>query len=706
MEHPQPGRTVRTTLRVLLSVVLAIAPALGGSALEPGILFLSIAPGGDIPFPVTISGVSGSYHRMGGGAVVSGDYAFPAAPILFGGGSLSCVFAPANKDVTNSDSLFTLLAFAPRAGLQFEPIPDLTLELAGKAGWSLISNTGRTGNGPYFGVDAGLSYQFVKGFGLCLDASYDDYWSLLYKGPQYHALAIRLGARFAVGRGSDAKLDMRDIRFFPVFPVFKSYYDENPIGEVRIKNAEKGTIRDVKISFFARQYMDGPKSGATIREMRSGEEIVVPLFALFTDRILDITEGTKTMADISAEYLLKDEKRTRSISWSVEIQNRNAMSWDDDRRAAAFVTPKDPAVLKYAKGVASVVRDAGGGDVNQNFRIAMGLFESLALYGVNYVKDPSSPYEQYSTSKAVIDFLQFPSQTLSYKAGDCDDLSILVCAMLEAVGIETAFITVPGHIFMAFSADAPPAEARAAFSSPDDLIFLEGQSWIPLEITMIKDGFLKAWQAGAKEWREAGAQSTAALYPLHAAWALYKPTGIMSGEQSVDMPRIERVAEQYSKALARFVEREVGPRASRLREEIAAGQNDPKLINRLGLLYARYGMYDEAAAEFSRAAADKEYAPALINLGNIYYLKSQWAKALSLFERAYRQNQKNPVVLLSIAKAKYEMEDLAGAREYHSKLAAESPELASKYSYLVSPTGDVQGRAGSNDLAARAAWME
>ncbi len=34
--------------------------------------------------------------------------------------------------------------------------------------------------------------------------------------------------------------------------------------------------------------------------------------------------------------------------------------------------------------------------------------------------------------------------------GDCDDLSILVCSLFEAVAIDTAFITVPGHIFMAF----------------------------------------------------------------------------------------------------------------------------------------------------------------------------------------------------------------------------------------------------------------
>ena len=31
------------------------------------------------------------------------------------------------------------------------------------------------------------------------------------------------------------------------------------------------------------------------------------------------------------------------------MNNRNAMTWDDDRKAAAFVTAKDPALLGFAK---------------------------------------------------------------------------------------------------------------------------------------------------------------------------------------------------------------------------------------------------------------------------------------------------------------------------------------------------------------------
>ncbi len=127
------------------------------------------------------------------------------------------------------------------------------------------------------------------------------------------------------------------------------------------------------------------------------------------------------------------------------------MTWDDDRKAAAFVTSTDPDVLLFAKNTAS---DAGSKAnppaINATFRIAMALFQAMNLQGVSYVTDPTTPYESSSKNKTALDFLQFPMQTLAYRAGDCDDLSILYAALLEAAGIRTAFITVPGHIYVAF----------------------------------------------------------------------------------------------------------------------------------------------------------------------------------------------------------------------------------------------------------------
>ena len=56
-----------------------------------------------------------------------------------------------------------------------------------------------------------------------------------------------------------------------------------------------------------------------------------------------------------------------------------------------------------------------------------------------------------SKQSGATDFLQFPRETLRYTTGDCDDLSILYCSVMQSLNIDTALITVPGHIYVAVS---------------------------------------------------------------------------------------------------------------------------------------------------------------------------------------------------------------------------------------------------------------
>ena len=68
--------------------------------------------------------------------------------------------------------------------------------------------------------------------------------------------------------------------------------------------------------------------------------------------------------------------------------------------------------------------------VNRNLALAMGISTALKEYGMTYVIDPTTPYSELAGNAVAIDFIQFPMQSLEYKAGDCDDLSILNCALL------------------------------------------------------------------------------------------------------------------------------------------------------------------------------------------------------------------------------------------------------------------------------------
>ena len=334
----------------------------------------------------------------------------------------------------------------------------------------------------------------------------------------------------------------------PVFPVLYSWYEGNSFGNVNITNNEDSAITDVTISFYQPQYMAHAKECKTIRKIEQGETVSVDLVAFFNEQMLELTEKTDTSSYIIVNYMRLGKKLSQSFPLDVPVYGRNNMSWDDDRRAAVFVSSKDPAAMQFGKYTASIVRDNLRVDVPLNIQYALGIFEALNQYGINYVVDPSSAFED-NVGTSSIDFLQFPYQTLMYRGGDCDDLSILVCSLFEAVGIDTAFITVPGHIFMAFNAGISPDMAKTVFKNTSDFIFIDDEVWVPLEITLSDEGFYKACRYGAREWNSAYAQGTAALYKMSDSWKTYQPISVPGASAYMNMPEADAIALAFANGI-------------------------------------------------------------------------------------------------------------------------------------------------------------
>ncbi|MBN2440882.1 MAG: outer membrane beta-barrel protein [Spirochaetales bacterium] len=676
---------------------------ISGYSQEPGEFSLNLSPGGILPFPVTIGDATDDYFSIGGGIGLKGEYVLPETPFVIVGGGLDYVLAPSNEAVTTLNTSFSYLSLTGRGGVIFEVIPNIYFDIIGSAGYYLIFGEGSVGSGPSFGGEAGIAFRLNKNLSIGVNGSYTNYWNFNQESPGFHGVGINIGARFSFAGQKETNLEIKDIEFYPVFPVFYKYYDENPIGEIVIKNNEKGPIKDVKVSFYIKQYMDQPKLCTTIPELKDKEEKKVSIYSLFTDNVLGITEGTKVLAEIQTEYKYRDEKQTGKLVESITIQNRNAMTWDDDNKAAAFVTAKDPAILRFSKNIAGATRDKGSKAINTNFRFAFALFEALRIYNVNYVIDPSTPFAEFSKAKVSVDFLQFPRQTLEYKAGDCDDLSILYCSLLEAIGIETSFITIPGHIFMAFSTNIPDIQGRKLFNNPEDLIFHEGTTWVPVEITMIQKGFLKAWETGAKEWRDGEAKKTTGFFPIHEAWKRYEPVGYAKDDKELAEPDYAKMTALYVTEIDNFTEKQISGRVNELTAAIKKSNSPEKLINQLGVLYAKYGLLDKAEKEFLRIIKSKDNFSAIINLANIYYIKGDYLKAIDYYTMAYKQKSKHAVVLIGLAKAHYELENYGSVKKVFAELEAVSPDLAKKYAYLASKD-EGEGRAYSQALKEEVEW--
>ena len=465
----------------------------------------------------------------------------------------------------------------------------------------------------------------------------------------------------------------------PVFPVFYSWYNENPFGSVEVTNNEDVTITDVNVYFFQPQYMSQPKECGKMAKLKQGESFSVDLRAFFNEQMLELNEKNDTMSTITVEYKYLGKKQTATFPMVVPVDGRNNMSWEDDRCASAFVSSKDPAAMWFAKYVVSTIRENIRSGLTTNIQYAMGIFDALDQFGINYVKDPTSAFED-NVGTASIDFLQFPYQTLMYRGGDCDDLSILVCSLLESVGIKTAFITIPGHIFMAFDSGFTVEEAQEYFLTLDEFIVDGDKVWVPLEITLTDEGFNKAWHKGAWEWNTAARNGAAALYKMEDSWKIYKPVNVPGAVARFTLPDETYVARLFSHSVDEFIIGQIMPQIAMYENRIAMNPTAQN-YNDFGVLYARYGLFEQAEKQF-RLARNLEYMPSVLNTANLYYSIKDYDRATNWYKEVLAEDSGNTLAMIGIARCAYELGNYKDCDYWYGTVFNTDIELAKKYSYL------------------------
>ncbi len=76
-----------------------------------------------------------------------------------------------------------------------------------------------------------------------------------------------------------------------------------------------------------------------------------------------------------------------------------------------------------------------------------------------YVNDPSA-----------VEYVKTAKQSLTSKGGDCDDASVLMASLLQAIGIRTRFVFEPGHVYI----QALMPGALQKYRSEGDWVSLDG----------------------------------------------------------------------------------------------------------------------------------------------------------------------------------------------------------------------------------------
>jgi tetratricopeptide (TPR) repeat protein len=702
-------RSRLTTLTVAVTVLLAaFTPCSAQQKSSP--FSLELYPGVEIPV-----GQSADFFSLGGAAVLSAAYAlpisFPLSASVELGYQLLPVDLPASAPVH-------LLAVGAGIGVDLEFLQRFRASAWLRAGYFLglvTDEVGETvaGGNPYLRGGGSLAFGLLPSLSLGIGAAYT-----LYLGsPQPFAgtVGVNLGARYRLPLAGSfqetvppgerpALLKLTSVSADGILPVFYQYYDTHPIGTAVLANGESSPVSDITVSVFIRQYMDSPKVFTVPGSIEAGAKLTIDLFALFTEKVLSITEGARVAAEFAVRYTARGIQKTYETVETVRLENRNASIWDDNRRPAAFVTARDPAVLSFSKAVAALAQGSANQSVDYSLRVAVAMHHALTLAGMGYVPDPRTPYVEFAKNRNAIDFLQFPRQTLEYRSGDCDDLSILYAALLQAANVETAFVLVPNHIYLAFALGIARTEVERMFTT-GDLIIEDGTVWVPLEVTLVQKGFLEAWSEGARQWKEYQPVGKADLVPLAKAWEVFEPVGL-PGEAALTIPPSDRIGRAFESELSRLIDREIAPRVKDIESRIAQAKDSPKLINSLGTLYARFGLLDKAEAQYQKIAGSTgAYTPALINLGNIRLMRSDTKGALAFYTRAAKQDPDNPVILLGLAQAYRGVNDLKNLEATWQRLARVSPATVQQYPALAQAV-ESGTRAGSAVVREAIQWQE
>ena len=387
-------------------------------------------------------------------------------------------------------------------------------------------------SGPYFGGRFTADYYISPVFKAGLFGGYQNYF---YK-PKSFLQSVQAGLSFTINLtktfSKTAGVKNLDLETQPLFPIFYAHYDNNNFGTVTFTNIEKNAITDVEVSVFIEQFMSVPKVLASFDKIAAGQDFSADLTAFLNESIMNQMQKQMTDAEITITYKSLGQANRYEERFFLQTLTRNSMSWEDDRRAAAFVSAKDGAVQRFARQITLALRDKIDSAPSANYLYANAVFQVLKAYGINYVIDPTSVF---STSDTVsVDFLQFPYQTLLYHGGDCDDLSILNCSLLEALGIQTAFITIPGHIYMAYDSGLTASQADRVYGK-GKYIVQDDKIWIPFEITVPQDSFELGLKLGIREWNKYSEEHN--LIPIHEAWQEFKPVTVPESDVSVQFPK-------------------------------------------------------------------------------------------------------------------------------------------------------------------------
>ena len=324
---------------------------------------------------------------------------------------------------------------------------------------------------------------------------------------------------------------------------YYSLTSPDSIGRIWLKNESHEPVT-VHIKLFMDEFVsrDGTEVASGDIELPPRKRTSVPIRQLvLTSSAVELLHAQPVQAEI--KVIESGGAAYKAATTTVKLHDIHTTLLDDVGKLGSFVLSEDPTVEAFTETVfAEFVQEIDA--INQT-GIPLGLYRAMllfdALHGISYKSDPNIPFDSGTN-----DDIKYPHEMLAHLTeqtsdagqsgafGDCDDSTALYCSLLESVGIKTALIQLPGHVMMAFKLGQISID-QAQQANLRYYVPINGQVWIPIETTLIKDGFVAAWKAGHEEIKGAGVGDSTTT--VEEAWEKYGTSPIRGSVQSFSIPK-------------------------------------------------------------------------------------------------------------------------------------------------------------------------
>jgi hypothetical protein len=497
------------------------------------------------------------------------------------------------------------------------------------------------------------------------------------------------------------------VRMASLFPSLMQWYLTHPAGAVAVTNTLAEPLERVRVRFLIPRFMDLPVESKAVARLQPGESVTFDLAPAFSQKVLELQEDMAVQSQVVVTYIAGGTEQTASTELSATIYRNSSLTWDDTRKISSFITPNEETVSGFA---ARVIAEGDGGrriPLSRKLFQAIRMCDALGTYGITYVEDPDSPVSRSLGKAEIVDTVRFPRVTLSNRTGDCDDTTALLGSLLESVGIHTAVLTTPGHIFLAFDSGEPAENAPYLTDSSHEAMARGGSAWIPVETTLLSKGFMAAWASATDLVRRYGKSGPFEFLPLAGMRDAFPALPLPPSAIIVAEPTKSSVDKTYAASVQSLTDTLYADKIKDMVARLASlsGRQAVTARVRVGILHALFGRMTDAEASFRKAIGeDPSLGSPYVNLANLRLLADDPEGALQVVQQGLSGNRESALLNLLAARIYASRGDAANTAVYYARVKASSPELAARFAELASSAGTrtASGGTGGPDDTRRA----